>query len=357
MVSTSRRIHFVSLYLHCNFVLKIGKDTPQMELIDLILNDEQITNDRGYRILNSGLNRRRYDLNPVWLFQHDVDRLNGRCEGLRIEGSKLIGSFKVDEGNPEALEVARKINDGFLRGVSVGIFIEEMEWIGDELCVTKWELVETSSVTIPSNMGAVKLYSKDFLPLSDEEATSSIEQLSIRQNSNPENTDTMNPKNTPTPPTIDLTAEAFAALGLSAKATVAEISDAVVELAAQCNTLNSALEQNRVAARDEFLSAAIEKGQITEEQRATFAGLYDKDAALCRQAIEGLSAKPTLNKQPKNTLSGAVNHASKTSATEATAEDWVTLSKQGKLAQLKQEDPERFSAIYQARFGVAPKLD
>ena len=330
-----------------------------MKLIDLVLNDEQILTDRGYKILNSGLDRKRYDLNPIWLFQHDIERIVGRCEELRIEGSKLIGSFKVDEGNPEALEVARKINEGFLSGVSVGIYIQDMEWIGEELFVTKFELLETSTVTIPSNRGAVavKLYSKDSLPLSDEEATSSIEQLSIRQNSNTEDTNTMNPKNTPTPTTAELTTEALAALGLNAGATAEQISQAAVELAAHCNTLSAALEENRVASRDAFLSAAIEKGQITEEQRATFSALYDKDAALCMQAVEGLSAKPSLSKQPKNTLSGAVNHASKTPTAEATAEDWVTLSKQGKLAQLKHEDPERFSAIYQARFGVAPKLD
>ena len=37
----------------------------QLPLIDLVINDESIVNDRGYNVLNSGLDRTRYDLNPI----------------------------------------------------------------------------------------------------------------------------------------------------------------------------------------------------------------------------------------------------------------------------------------------------
>lgn len=94
--------------------------TPTTETIDLVINDESIVNDRGYNVLNAGLDRTRYDINPVLLYDHDTSQLIGRCEAMRVEGSKLIGSFVFDTASQLAAEKLRQIKDGFLRGVSAG---------------------------------------------------------------------------------------------------------------------------------------------------------------------------------------------------------------------------------------------
>ena len=105
--------------------------TPTTETIDLVINDESIVNDRGYNVLNAGLDRTRYDINPVLLYDHDTSQLIGRCEGMRVEGSKLIGSFVFDSASQLAAEKLRQIKDGFLRGVSAGFCILHMLY--DEL--------------------------------------------------------------------------------------------------------------------------------------------------------------------------------------------------------------------------------
>ena len=133
--------------------------------MDLIINDESITNDRGWRLSNQGCDLTRYAANPIVLYQHDTERIVGKASNLRIEGSKLIASVEFDIDDPLAKEVQRKAEKGFLRGVSPGFFISELTYHEDYDSVTAWELLEISIVSIPSNRGAVKLYSREGVPL------------------------------------------------------------------------------------------------------------------------------------------------------------------------------------------------
>lgn len=324
-----------------------------MAVVDLVINDESEINDRGYSVLNAGLDSVRYYKNPVMLYQHDLERVIGRCVGTRVDGVKLIGSFEFDEADPVAAEVKRKVDAGFLRGVSAGFYIAEMEVINERLCVTQWELLEVSIVTIPSNRSAVCLYSKEGVKLSDEETTALLQQLSSKaktyldMSKQEQNQPTQSPA---------LAAEALAALGLAISATPDEISSAIVELAARAKGLETQVETERVAQRDAYLKAAQLAGKITEEKMKEFEKLYDADKQLCcaiLDAIPGATPVPSVpNAQPSLTerLNAQKPVENLSAAPKGFEGEWKELDKKGKLIALKAQHPDYFRELYKATF-------
>ena len=59
---------------------------------DYILNDESVVNSHGFVLLNAAGRFERFNANPVMLFNHEADKLIGQMTGLRVEGTKLIGT-------------------------------------------------------------------------------------------------------------------------------------------------------------------------------------------------------------------------------------------------------------------------
>lgn len=313
--------------------------TPTTETIDLVINDESIVNDRGYNVLNAGLDRTRYDINPVLLYDHDTSQLIGRCEGMRVEGSKLIGSFVFDTASALAAEKLRQIKDGFLRGVSAGFCILHMLFNTEHDTVDKWELYEVSVVTLPSNKGAVKLYAQDGRPLSPQEETQHIEQLRSVYTTNT-NTNMPNTQS-PTQERVTLSTDAMTALGVSQAASSDELSHAVLAMSKELTALKTTLETQRVARRDELINQALTAGKITAQQKQVYSDLYDANPQLCCDTLAALPARRNIADQL---------HA--TSTTPAIEGDWDALDKQGKLATLKAQDPDKFRALFKAKFGV-----
>lgn len=313
--------------------------TPTTETIDLVINDESIVNDRGYNVLNAGLDRTRYDINPVLLYDHDTSQLIGRCEGMRVEGSKLIGSFVFDTASQLAAEKLRQIKDGFLRGVSAGFCILHMLFDQEHDTVDKWELYEVSVVTLPSNKGAVKLYAQDGRPLSPQEETQHIEQLRSVYTTNT-NTNMPNTQN-PTQERVTLSAEAMTALGVSQAASSDELSHAVLAMSKELTALKTTLETQRVARRDELINQALAAGKITAQQKQVYSDLYDANPQLCCDTLAALPGRRNIADQL---------HATSTAPT--IEGDWDALDKQGKLATLKAQDPDKFRTLFKAKFGV-----
>lgn len=120
-----------------------------------VLSDETY-NSHECRIKTAGIDLERFKKNPVMFLNHDHDEIIGRWENIRVEGVKLLADAVFDTRNPKGAEIQRQVNEGFIRSVSVGIISIETEKIGDELWVTKSELVECSVVTIPSNPNALR---------------------------------------------------------------------------------------------------------------------------------------------------------------------------------------------------------
>ncbi len=322
----------------------------RMESIDLIINDESIINDRGYRLLNSGLDRSRYENNPILLYQHDTERVIGRCEpsSLRIEGSKLIGSFIFDDKDSVAKEVHRKVEEGFLRGVSPGLVIYHMKFseeTGD--AVDKWELFEVSVVSLPSNANAVKLYSKDLKPLNKEEEKAYIETLKSEFN-NTKNLNNQMPQTTPQNGTITLAASHLQRLDL-ANVTTAE--DAVLRLEAlraENTQLKKDIETKRVATRDAFIKDALKAGKITADQVQKYASLYDANEDLCRDVIGGLNAPQSITSQ----LHFQQGLRSAQGNEDRFAGSWDELEQKDLLVDLKATNLELFKTKWKEKFGT-----
>ena len=132
-----------------------------------ILNDETKVNQRGFRILNNGLDLERFKANPVILNSHNnsVESVIGRWENIRIEKNLLLAEPVFDESNEQGLKISQQVNNGFIKGCSLGIdplsrdnFLVEPS--GD-LVLVKGEIYEASIVAVPSNANAlVKLYAQ-----------------------------------------------------------------------------------------------------------------------------------------------------------------------------------------------------
>ena len=140
-----------------------------------ILSQEGV-NDKGTRILTAGINLERFLKNPIMLYMHRRDdgwdfegvRPIGIWENVRKEDGKLLADPKFDENDTFAKLIKSKVEDGFLRGASVGI--SPVEFSTDEkhlekgqtrATVTKCELYEASIVDMPSNKHTVSLFSRN----------------------------------------------------------------------------------------------------------------------------------------------------------------------------------------------------
>lgn len=295
-------------------------------MLELIINDEAVFNDRGWRLLNSGLDHRRYDKNPLLLHQHDTDQIVGHCTGLRIEGTRLIGAFEFD-ADPNSQAVKEKATNGSLRGVSPGLYIRDMEFASDGDTVTDWELLEVSLVTLPSNPSAVKLYSQQGTALSDEEAKQHIVQLKSNY--------TM-----PTPTPNPLTPQTLALLGLGDSATLSDIHQAITQLTAEREQLQKELTDLHHEAGEALIQSAIDAGKIDVSRRESFAQLYATDPELCSSILDAIPA-------PKSLASRLTSKAQPGRYDD----DWDTLDRKGLLAQLRADDPELFTQKFRQRFG------
>ena len=303
-------------------------------MITLIINDESAVNDRGYRLLNSGLDRSRYDKNPVMLHQHDVDQIIGHCTSLYISDTKLMGTFEFDD-DPLSRETEHKAMNGSLKGVSASFYVRNTENRPEGEFVTEWELLEVSLVTLPSNPNAVKLSSTYGLNLTPEEASGKIMQLSasmlpIEQN---------NPTNM-----ITLTKENLTALGLSDEPTQEECNEAVQRIVAERNELSARLEELHAQEGERLINEALKSGKVPEGAKEVYTKLYQLDSALCTKLLDIIPSTPT-----KRTLAEQLQSA-QSDTTDKYAPGWDELDRKGLLASLKAEDPDRFEAKFQEKF-------
>lgn len=307
-------------------------------MITLVINDESVVNDRGFRLLNSGLVRSRYDLNPVLLHQHDVEQIIGHCTSLYTSGSKLIGTFEFDD-DFLSRDIENKAMNGSLKGVSASFYIRKTESRADGDYVTEWELLEVSLVTLPSNPNAVKLSASYGLDLSPEEAAGKIVQLRA----------SILPNNQNNPTNMILTKENLTALGLSNEPTQEECNEAVQRIIAERNELSARLEKLHAQEGERLITEALASGKITEEAKESFTKLYALDETLCRTLLEALPATP----KPRS-LSEQLSTAQQL-VEDKYAASWDELDRKGLLASLKAVDPARFEEKFRERFQVIPR--
>ena len=327
-----------------------------MPLPSFILNDETKKNSHGFFLVNAGGCFDRFNENPVMLDNHNLDRLIGRWENLRVEGGLLKADPVFDEGVPLGVERKGQVERGFLRGASPGILPLEAEYRPNavtgqqDLYVTKWELFENSTTPIPSNAGAIalKIYTGDGQLVPDEDVCLHMDNL-VRLCAGKSQGQITNIK---TMDKITLSAEAYAALGIAADAETAAISAAVVKLHGDLKTANdrvAELEAEKKTAHkqraENLVKMAVESGRIVAADKEAYTELAIVNYSLAEKTLKAIPAKVNLSAQIEtiHPISGIPAGREKW-----THLHWLKEDPEG-LAKIKSENPEVFEAIRKVR--------
>lgn len=281
--------------------------------------------------------------NPVMLKDHVRGALNiiGRWINVRVEADQLLADPEFDLGCADGKEVARRVEAGFLIGISVGGEILEAHWVelGDDcyLEVTKFHLKEVSFVDVPSNKTCLVLYDKEMNVLTDwtfsdfPAATQSI---------------------TKTQKNMDLKKIANQ-LGLSDTATEAEILEALKEQRQQVSNFADFQKQQKESQKSEIvglLDKAITDGTMTDPSlKDSYIKLADADYDTVKKTIQSWV-------KPVTSLSaiarGAAAGASGKTPVTATFAD-LEKNNPAELERIYRENPAEFSKLYQAQFGIS----
>lgn len=326
-----------------------------MPLPKFIFNDQTKKNSHGFYLLNGGGRFERFAEYAPMLDNHDLDRLIGRWENLRVEGPLLIADPVFDEGTALGAERKGQVERGFLRGASPGIIILRAEYRsniagGEDLYVTEWELFEGSVTSVPSNAGAITLnvYTADGRRVEDNDVRLHVDNIvKLCVADHPQgriaNTDQMEK--------ITLSAEAYVALGIKEDTDAAALSRAVVTLAAQCRQheetaerLRKDIEAARRKSAEELVDLAIDEGKIGAPVREKYVELAMKDYDLVAETLKAIPSKVS--------LSGAVSKIAGT-VIPSDRERWTYLhwlkEDPAGLAKIKAEHPDAFEQIRKAR--------
>lgn len=141
---------------------------------DFIVNDENIVNEYGYRVMTDGISLKQYKRNPVVLFIHDRgftkpngangSEVIGRAIKLWKKDGQLIATVEFDVDDKFAKKIAGKVDRGYIKMASIYADVKETSIEPEDVLpgqvfetVTKSKLTEISIVDIGGNDNALKL--------------------------------------------------------------------------------------------------------------------------------------------------------------------------------------------------------
>lgn len=301
-----------------------------------VLNDDNHVNTYGFYVLTSGIDLTAFEENPVMLESHrnDADYTIGRWINLTAEESRLLADPEFDqEDDDRARKVKSKVDRGFIKGASIGITFnpDKLLLVAGKLVLTACRLLEASIVPVPSNSGAIRLFSAEGKPLKDAEVREMC--LSVQNVKNVKNHKMKK---------FSISLAALAALGFEDAEQVEEgnlstkieaLASANASLSAKLNEMKQAAEAALAAKRAAMVDDAIKDGRITADKKDTFLKLATTDFAL---------AENTLNALPKKQIFAGTEqpHAGE----EMTMEKFQKLSVDEQLA-FKNGQPELYKKL------------
>lgn len=317
-----------------------------------ILHDETV-NTYGFRMLTSGADLTVFRANPVMLYNHnDWVMPIGRWVNVRVEGTQILAEADFDMGDKQAAEIARKVEAGYISACSVGAWVKECS--SDprtylegqtEPTVTRWSLREASICNIPANHNALALYDADGRRVKEVDY-STILQL----------TDTITTHSSNT----SMTKKINALLSLSDDATEEKVLETLSDKLEQMTKLETRLSalleekkeretaeaQARLEHFETLTSRALKDGNLTEEQSKSLRKLYDASPLEATHFAELIPERKSIAQQ-------LTDHTRETRKTKALASlSWDELDRSGKLARLREEDPDAYAEKYKAKFGT-----
>lgn len=307
-----------------------------------ICSDETI-NSYGFWVLAAGIDTSRFSKNPVMLWNHsrsygskdDVLPI-GYWKDLRIENGQLTAEAVFDEKDDFARQIAGKVRDGVIRACSIGIRIlststepQHLKPVQTRETVISCELREISLCDIPANGNAVALYDEhdELMFMGDKVSDVLPVLLSVKPNSKPYNMDKINA-------ILGLTA------GSSEEAAVAEIQ----KLRDQVAALEKARTEVAEAHLRGMVDEAVRQRKITEDKREIYMGIGRNAGAETLQAVLSELSAPA---RPSDLIRPSANNGDARKLSDCSA---------GELEDLRANDPQRYSDLFEAEYGCRPEL-
>ncbi|MDY0102820.1 MAG: hypothetical protein RBS07_07750 [Lentimicrobium sp.] len=291
-------------------------------------------NSYGTWLPLSGANLEHFMKNPVMFYDHRTyDKPIGHWENIHMSNGKLVGTPVFDEGDPEAVNVKRKYENGDIKGASLGLDILELS---DEPAylkpgqtrptVKKYSVFEASLTPLPNNTNCLQLRRG---------------QMQLSGTDNRVAIDAILPPITIKPNPINMEKIALK-LGLGKEASEEQICQKIDEMA-------------KAQGRELVLSKFVKEqsAAIAPEAKEVFDGLIDSDPEnalkvlkLSRQTekpAEGPEEKTKVSDMLKATLSATQKEQKQ--ETDKETFDYLQKHDPQKLMSLKRSDPAKFQKL------------
>ncbi len=299
----------------------------------IVLCDSETINSYGFKTDVKGINLSRFEKNPVMLYQHNPHTVIGRWEDIKIEGGQLSATPVFDMEDPEAAEIARKVEQGFIKGCSMGIVIKQMTRTKGIDTATESVLLEASIVSIPADENALVVYDSEDkqnqLSINDFNKLFYIMEKKEKTELQPDNSEiTLSQRN------------------MELQAQVDEQTDTIKALNAKIDELKRDLAERDYREAEAFVSKAIADGKITEEVKSEALSFYLSFPKETEKLFANIKSadEPSALQQSSISLSEMVNQKAEPSQT------WDELDRAGKLRNLKANNPEEFKRLYKEKF-------
>lgn len=322
----------------------------------VVLHDESI-NTYGFRMLTSGANLEEFKKNPVMLYNHDDWAMPiGRWENIRIEDDKIIADPVFDLKDAKAAEIARKVEEGFIKAASIGAWSPEevshdaaLMLAGQDLpTVTKWTVREASFCAIGANHNALVFYDREGkkIDLSDKQTFIRLTDSITKKTENKMNKELLGVlglKDGASEEEVAAAVKIALADGENAKKELKELQDKV---AADEAATKEKQKQEAVALTD----AAIRDGRLDASAKDATLKAFDNDFENTKVMLSSIKGRKSVTDRIVEARDrGVVNNS------DRFVGSWSDLDKKGLLMQLKDEDPERFKELFRAEFGTEYK--
>lgn len=301
----------------------------------IVLCDSETINSYGFKTDVNGINLSRFEKNPVMLYQHNPHTVIGRWEDIKIEGGQLSATPVFDMEDPEAAEIARKVEQGFIKGCSMGIVIKQMTRTKGIDTATESVLLEASIVSIPADENALVVYDSEDkqnqLSINDFNKLFYIMEKKEKPELQPDNSEiTLSQRN------------------MELQAQVDEQTDTIKALNAKIDELQHDLAERDYREAEAFVDKAIADGKITEEVKSEALSFYlsfPKETEKLFANIKGVEADEVAEPQSSISLSQMMEKKA------APTQTWDELDRiPGALRKLKDENPEEFKRLYREKF-------
>lgn len=276
-----------------------------------VFNDENVKNSYGFYINTLGIKMDRFNDNPVMLNNHINSNENviGNWSDSLKENGLLKLKPHFDEETNLGKDVAGKVDRGYLKGCSMGIIPnwDSVQKVGDRLIMMECELAEGSIIPVPSNKGAIAIYSVDGELMKEEDIKSLCLSVTEKINEIPENLNSKTDMNKIILSVAALMALSFKdqpkdgldvadveakVLGLSKQVTDLTAENAGLKLAAQ--TAKEAQEAAVKLAATQKVDLAITQGKIPADKKEAFVQLGITSPEVLQTTLDSIPAKQNL---------------------------------------------------------------